>query len=446
MNSKKDKLLFIGKWAIIVVILLMFYLFAYFPGAMSSDSFSQWAQMSTFRFGDWHPILSSLFFYLCTRVWYSPASVVIAQIVILSVIYLSGMYELIKIGVSKIVLSITILVFAIYPANGLMLINLWKDVMFSIMLLWMTINLFKIIQSNGSWLNSKVNSTIFIINSLGVMLFRHNGIVSFVLVMVFMAVAFKKNLKVNLILTTIILASYLIISGPVYTYLGNVKSSNFEAFSIPMQQVAAVIKYDGVMNSSEKEFFNKILPLEVWKDQYNPLVVDYIKFNPQFNKEFAVQNKGEFIRNWISVVLKNPQIATKAYLDQTGLVWNLWSWINPPTREIIENDFGLKNTIVIPKVKGLAERIISFTNINSALRLIFWKPSLWLYISIISGIIIAKQLSKKYLLLLIPILSNAFVFMIATPAQDYRYMYANFLIAAFLIPIAVHTLWARREI
>jgi hypothetical protein len=444
MISKRESL-FLCSWAVIIILCLSFYLIAYYPGAMSSDSISQWSQMIEFRFNNWHPIISSLFYYICTRVWYSPASVVVAHIFILTAIFLSGVYVLIRMNISKVIISICLIVFALYPANGLMAINLWKDVMYSYMLLWMTIILLQIVYSKGNWLNSNVHKAFFIVNSLGVLLFRHNGMLTFIAVMLALVVGYRKYIKTNVILTSIILITYFIVSGPIYTALGNVKRDNFESFGIPMQQVAAVIKYDGVMTDEQKEFFNKILPLEVWKSEYHPLVTDYLKFNTNFNMEFAVEHKMDFIKNWANVVINNPKIALEAYLNQTSIVWKFVSWTNLPQRIIIDNNLGLGNTMISYKLTGLANAIFDFTKKNDTCLVVFWRPAIWLYSSIAAGIIIALYRGRKYLLLLVPILSNALAFMLATPAQDYRYQYVNFLIAALLIPLAVHLLFFNKN-
>jgi len=446
--SKHEKIfLIIG--AIIILACLSFYLIAYFPGSMTVDSIEQWSQMLNFRFNSWHPVISTLFYYLCTRIWYSPASVAIAQILILTGVFVSGIYMLIKLKVNKVILAITILFFALYPTNGFLVIVLWKDIMYSIMLLWMTIILLQILFSKGEWINSKSHKAIFILDSLGVLFLRHNGILTFVFVMIALAIIYREYMKINIKLTAVILIIYFVVSGPGFKLMGVVVDPSVETLGIPMQQVAAVIKYNGKMSDRQKEFFNRILPLKLWASEYNPYSTNPIKFNSKFDVVYASEHKGEFIKNWMPLLINNPELTLKAYLKHTSMIWKIKplqdSYTYTVTVGIIDNNLGLKNNMISPAINKLANRILSIT-LESGKMIFYWRPALWLYLSILAGIIIAKVKGIEFILLLVPIVSNAMAFMIATPAQDYRYQYANFLIAAILVPLAVQLMVSRRQV
>ena len=447
MISKEDKI-FLSFGAIIIILCLSFYLIAYFPGSMSTDSVSQWSQMITFKFTNWHPVISTLFYYLCTRIWYSPASVAIAQILILTAVFLSGIYMLLKMKVNKVILAITIIFFSLYPTNGFLVIALWKDIIYSIMLLWATIILLEILHSQGEWIKSRSHKLIFTVNSLGILFFRHNGILTFVFVVAALVIIYREYFKAYFILTTVILLVYFIVSGPGFKLLKVVNEPSVEVLGIPMQQVAAVIKYNGNISEGQKEFFSRILPLELWKSEYNPYSTNPIKFHSKFDVTYASEHKIEFIKNWLSLVKNNPVITAKAYLKHTSMIWKVTplqdSYTYTVTAGITTNNLGLKNYLISPEINKFANRVLSFTQ-ESGKMILFWRPALWLYVSIIAAIIIAKYKGFQYLILLIPMLSNALAFMIATPAQDYRYQYANFLIAAILVPLAVQLIASRKH-
>ncbi len=448
MISKGDKgFLIIGLFTL--TLCFAFYLIAFYPGFMSVDSVEQWRQLVEFKFNNWHPVVSTLFYYLCTRFWYSPASVAAAQIIILSMVFIYGIYVLIKLKVNKIILAVTILFFGLYPVNGLMSITLWKDIMYSIMLLWMTIIILEILITRGEWLGSRLHRTYFIVDALGVIFFRHNGILTFTLIIISLAIIYKKYRKKSIGIIMIVAIIYFIVTIPVFNALKVAKEPSVEALGIPMQQVAAVIKHKGMLNQHQKEFFNRILPLELWASEYNPYSTNPIKFHDRFDVEYAASNKKEFIENWVVLLINNPAVSVEAYLKQTSMIWRVVplpdSYTYTLTPGIAKNDFGFKTIVLNQGITYRANRILSYT-LDSDKMVYFWRPALWLYIGIVAALITVCFKGRKYLLLLIPMVSNSMAFMIATPAQDYRYQYANLLIAAILVPLAIHAVLTRKQV
>lgn len=450
MIDKKDKK-FIYISSIALILYLSLYLIAFFPGVITADSLSQWRQMTAFKFEDWHPVMHTLFNYLITRIWYSPASIVIAQILILTAVYMYGIISLKNIGVSKRILILSIAVFALYPANGFMIIALWKDVLYSIMLLLMTIILINIITTDSEWITKKSNIFLFCLSSFGVLFFRHNGLLVFVFVMFVLVIFYRKFFKFYFGIGISMLIIYFIITGPIYSLAGVEKTSSTEALGIPMQQIGAVISYNGNLNEEQKVFLNKILDLDIWKERYtyNPYVTDYVKFHEKFDREFLEQHKGEFIKNWIAIVKQNPTLTLKAYLKHTSIVWSIpqlkGAYTNKVNPAVDKNDFGLHQSIINNNITYLGKQLREFTGKNNLIQVIFWRPALWFYLSILSIAVIAIKYKAKSVVAIAPLFANVGSLMIAIPAQDYRYLYSNFLIAAIIIPWLIHCISLRKS-
>lgn len=442
MKDKRKILLLASGFAILFISFLL-YLIACYPGVMTTDSFYQWREFVTGKYYDWHPVAYTLFMYLCTRVWYSPASVVLVQIIFLSAAFIYGINVLIKTGVNKKLIFAAVILFALYPVNGFMITVLWKDIIYSIMLLWMTILLINIVKTECSWMNSRINTAAFIICSLGVLFFRYNGVLTICCIILMLIFAYKKYAKTFIILGAGLVTAYFIIIGPVSSMAGVVKIPNVETLGIPMQQVAAVIYYNGNMTGEQRNFFNKVLPLQNWRLNFNPYSANPLKFDKKFNTDFILKHKSEFIRLWLSAVVHNPVITAKEYLKQTSMVWNIVpfhdSYVHSTTLSIDTNEFGL-HSINISRTIHDIYHIIYHITIFDKMQLLFWRPALWLYASITAGIILAVKLKKKLLILLVPVVSNALAFMAAIPDQDYRYQYVNVLVGFILIPLAIQAL------
>lgn len=429
-----------------LAVVFFFYLLGCFPGVMTTDSLYQWREFITHKYYSWHPVAYSLFQYICTRIWYSPASVVIAQAVTLISIFIYGINTLIKIGVKKKILLITIILFALYPANGFMTITLWKDIIYSSMLLWMTIMLINILNTEGMWIKKKCNIGAFLICSMGILFFRYNGILTICAIMLALILLYRSYYKILTAMFVGLVAAYFIAMGPISNSAGVVKIPNAEELGIPMQQVAAVIHFDGRLTDKQKVFFNNILPLETWKEKYDPYTTNPLKFDKQFNVGFIVKHKKEFVNNWINVMINNPIITTKAYLRHTSIVWKIipfrGAYTYTASLGIEENEFGIHSITISSLVTNIIRKIFDFTN-NPIPLILFWRPALWLYISVLSGITLKLKYKLKALLVLVPLVSNAAAFMVATPSQDFRYQYGNVLIGFILLPLAFQVLHSK---
>jgi hypothetical protein len=60
-------------YSIPMILVWTIYLFTFWPGLMSSDSFGQWHEIVTGVFYDAHPAIHTLTMWLITRLWFSPA-------------------------------------------------------------------------------------------------------------------------------------------------------------------------------------------------------------------------------------------------------------------------------------------------------------------------------------------------------------------------------------
>ena len=119
---------------------------------MTNDSIDQWAQMLAFKFTDWHPAFHTLTNWLITRFWLSPATVVLAQIIALSVVLGWGLDVVRRFGAPRWMPWLMISIFAFMPSTGHMVIMLWKDVFYSISVVAFTILIFKITMTEGTWI------------------------------------------------------------------------------------------------------------------------------------------------------------------------------------------------------------------------------------------------------------------------------------------------------
>jgi Family of unknown function (DUF6020) len=418
-------------YSIPMILIWIIYLIAYYPAVMSIDSLSQWNQMTTGSYWDGHPVIHTLFNKLITSIYYSPAAIVLSQIVITALIIGFGLYSFEKIGVKKVYLYLIILFFMFVPTFGFMVIILWKDILFSSFLLLYTIIIINVVYTKGDYLIPMKNKAFIIIISVVVCLFRHNGLMVFIGTSIMLLIYFKTKFKDNLIIIALTSIIFLVVKGPFYNYLNVSETSSNEALAIPTQQIAYVIKENGSLSDSEADYFNSILPLEEWKKSYNKFSVDPIKMHSDFKKEIITNDMGTFLKNWISVLRKNPSLCYEAYKNQTNIIWNYNSIVNIAHMRITENELGLKNIIVNNKISHSIKSLFKVTT-ETKLAWILWKPAIYMYFSILFIIITALKYGKSATIILAPMLLNIFTYLLAIPAPDFRYLYSNLLIFPFI--------------
>lgn len=68
------------------------------------------------------------------------------------------------------------------------------------------------------------------------------------------------------------------------------------------------------------------MPLEKYKDNYSPGLVDHFKWSSDFNTEFFNTHQSEFIKVWLSLLVKNPKLYLEAWELNTCGFWGLSFW------------------------------------------------------------------------------------------------------------------------
>ncbi|GHV18610.1 hypothetical protein AGMMS49959_00840 [Planctomycetales bacterium] len=151
-------------------------LLAKFPGYMSDDTVGQWGQAHSLVFDDVHPVIHTLAMYVLSRLVDHYAFVVLGQIIAfsLAVGYLMATLEAWGIGKKTLVFIGAIIILNPYTINIMMVV--WKDVAFTILLTYavaMTINIYL---SHGRWLEKNTHIGLFALTVGLASLVRHNGI------------------------------------------------------------------------------------------------------------------------------------------------------------------------------------------------------------------------------------------------------------------------------
>lgn len=458
----------------------LLYWLAYRPGIFTVDSSMQFNQgMGLTRYSAWHPPIHTLLLKMNYALFGTMNYYFLIFITLTALLIVFILYRLTKAGMPNIFFVLISLFYAFYPINGYYMNTFWKDIPYMVLLLVYTYLLFEISKSNGKILKNIPFVFSFTLLTFLVIEFRKNALLVMVVVSLMLIIKYRAYWKQLLFPIVLPLIGFMIIQGPVFNHYNVKKGPSTEALAVPMQQIGATYKY-GKIPLESKEFFDKMLPEEEWKEKYKELSVDPLKFSPKFNQEFAEENIGLFLKHWAKTLPANFDIYVEAYLKHTRALWqfnkpeDIYTYVISTTRftnnptfghslavEVYkpskENDNAYKHYLeefegetnlmskeeYYAKIENIEQQLMKEQNTNNKKLFdyfnknadvirentkYFANPGVVAILILLCSIIL---LLKKNFIIVLPVLINYFTLLIAAPATDFRYLYGS----AFTLPI-----------
>jgi hypothetical protein len=373
-----------------------------------------------------------------TFIWDSPAIIAIFQIGLLALA--SGFlgYTLERFLFPKKYIWFGLVLLALSPVNAIYSITIWKDVVYSAFLLLFSIILFILVKTAVKETRKLSFLIMFVLVSLCLVFFRHNGFPVFVVTMIMTIIMYRAYWKRLTTVTLLIIAVHQLVTGPLYTKMEVIPSDPQEALSIPTQQIAAIVTGEGNLTDTQLQYINRLMPLPLWEEKYNPYSVDSIKFSwGDYDRFVIYDNPKQYASMWGNMVLANPGLAAEGLFNQTSLVWQM----NEPedgytskyvTNIYLNNEFGLKNHVLEPAITNLAR---TYLYKAEKLEELIWRPAVYTTLALLFIFIAYLRNDWRAWLLIFPIALNTGSVFVAIPAQDFRYLFSNslFLYLAFFI-------------
>ena len=412
------------------------FLLTFYPGMMTTDSNVEWGQMVSGRFSDSHLVFFSIFLWLVTRIWYSPAAVVTFQIILLSLTVAWGVNILEKQGLPQWGPWSLASIFAFAPLNGNMVVVVWKDIPYSICLLLFSLMILKIIFSNGQWMRTKTAWVWLGLVSLCLASFRHNGppipLISLPLLIIFYRTIWIPIVKAIVIFIIL----YLLIQGPIFNILGVDRSIGIKQQSL-LFHIAAHIKKGAPLTQEEIVMAEKILPLNQW--EYDCCSVVSIFSAKDFSFDRLSQNVTTIQKLSFELALKEPKVELQHFVCSSALVWRLPSqcgsttWVPVTKSRWIGAKYGgfFKEISLLPAVTPFLSAFLIEIRTNPLLT-IFIAPAVYLYLLIYNTIIFVYRTHHyKALLFMTPACLQTIILALVMVASEFRFQFGVYLIGLF---------------
>lgn len=437
------------------------YLLCFYPAIMTFDSLYQWQQTITGHYTDWHPVLSTLLIGMARFFWDSPASMVLLQIIALSLVAGWGLKVMEELGAPRISVWMACLLFAISPLNGAFVVTIWKDIPYGIALLALTILVARIVTSDGQWLAGKLNCVVLGVVLTFCMLLRHNGIAAAFGTPILLLAGYRRYWRALLGALALCAAITVIFKGPVFYALKVKPAISEDGCSLRyygmMTQIAAHIAAQTPLTSKEREYLNRIKPLEpAW---YYHKYYDFpISQQNKFNWSVILEHPAQFLRCYAALTLRRPLVNLRHCLNRAQSIWrpclteeslkkgavfnigvgalpdNQWRYITPPD-SVPEIEINLPEITQSPKLPRLSNILARWLIDSQSGRWNIWQSSNYLYLFLLGTAWAAwRARNAKIVFLVAPLLLHTALLIIFIPGMQSRYQYPVFLIA--------HVFWA----
>ncbi|MCI8417915.1 MAG: hypothetical protein HFI33_10570 [Lachnospiraceae bacterium] len=427
------------KFLIICLVLLLLpagiNLYAYNPGISTEDTFGCMVENAHNLRGmlDWHPAFYCMVLKAILNVWDSTYSVIFVQYFFWAYVMAEGIFYLRKKGIRDSVLLAIAFLLGICPANFLFINTIWKDIPYTLSILWSVIILAKLTLDFKEYKRKWYIYLELFVSLNGIFLYRKNGIVPFILIVIAILIFLWKNKRV-LVTLAITMAAIVTIKGPVYQYFEVENPGKFGIYIGLSQDILGVYYAGGEVSEETLKMINIMT-------SYNIAEYDYVPTWSRSSYRLNVQPM-EFIKNYLNTFIKNPIIMTRAIIAREDLLWNVY----PGQDAIIScvnctktmDDFGEWNNYYPRRVYNnlypIMARLTAYSANNQLFASIIWRCG-FLSLLTLGAILIMIWTKgiKRYLLITIPIIGHILSLLLSTGWTDFRYFWPINIVNVFLL-------------
>lgn len=434
----------------IMIVCWLPYMLTWFPGGVYSDTLNVIAQASgTAPLSNQHTLLYSLEWYVCLKlardhVFIACALMMGFQALVMAAVCSYTASWLNRHGLGRAGFVLTVAFFALCPLFPYYVVSLWKDTTFSAFTLWYCICFADAVLARGQIARMKVAA--LCLSTLLVAFSRNNGKYIVLAATLLLLIVCRRHIveaMAHLVAPLFaVLLVILVVQGPIYSRLGVDTSSTVESLGVPMQQVARVIAYNGYISPESESVFFSIMPREMWKEAYRPLLVDSIKWNPSFNTAALSENLSDFVRAYIETGLHNPRLYLEGFLMSNAGFWNPLVGSNENVAYV---QLGMWNGSTVPQFDVIES--VSGISLRSVLQPHFFiSCASFALIMLISLAVLAANRCWSWCCALVPMLLLWGTLIIASPiAYSLRYCYALVLAIPMFVSFPVLALRGKRN-
>ena len=306
----------------VITLLWILPFLAVYPGYFCYDAKTQLIQYQDGEWSAWQPVVHTLLMgglvvNLGNDVLGS-LSIGLTIYCILQALLIIATFSYLVVFLAKrkvptIVLVVGTLLFAINPMIQILSFATIKVTFFTCFFAFLLMFLIEMLEDPAVYFSRKRNLIKFIVVAILMSLFRKQGIYILMVLLPILCLFLYKYWKKLLVMFATAIVLVFAFFGPVSNCLHIKKSPTSEILSIPIQQIAAVVKNNRDSITEEEWTTIKRYFDEESLAHYIPQISDPVK--DRFKNNELKQDKMSFVKLWIQLGLKNKQVYSNAFID-----------------------------------------------------------------------------------------------------------------------------------
>jgi hypothetical protein len=412
------------------------YLLAFWPGILTEDSIEQWTDMTSGVIRGYHSPLQTTLHWLLTRLWFSPAIIIVAQIAALSAAYAMVARECAARNAPRWLLNTTTLLVAAWPANGFLVVTLWKDVPYSIALLWITALTLRLARLGSAPSVGRFDVALMAVALTAASTFRHNGLPTVALFVVLLIRAVPVPRRSAWHVAALTVAGVLAIQFGLFRLLRVQSYHPAYRDQTILHQTAAAMRPGTAYTPDDFAALGRIMPIANWVQDYRcesviPTLVSVLAHSPAEDYE---RLRPALRTAWWHALTRSPWNIVRHHACVSGLIWNPAASYTLVATSIVDNGDGLQTQPVLPSINRLLSAVLSATS-SQPWRALLWDPAVHLLV-VAGGVAWARQRRADRLTVLaltLPLLHTV-VLLVAIPSAEYRLQYPVVL-GSLVVPL-----------
>ena len=353
------------------------------------------------------------------------------QVILLIWIFVFMFKYMKKIKISNSLVLFSILFIGLSPIIITYSICAIKDTPSAIFNLLYVIFLLQIVRNFNSIFKNKIRLMFLIITILMVLMLRNNGIHTFLLSFPWLFLMYRNKWKKILITMMIPIIIFTTYNKMILPSLNVSDGSVRESLSVPIMQIARLIKYkQEVFSNEDKEIINKVLNFEQAGRYYNYEIADDVK--NLYNKDTSDKELKDFLGVWFKYLKKYPFM----YIDSVFSSTFGYFYPEKNMNMLFLYDYGFKGNGLLEissntYFAGVRSVYNKLLNIYYKMPFFINKVAYYTWFLLLSVIYIIYKKKYKYIVPLTPLLAILLSCIFSPVNGSFRYI----LPIIFSIPI-----------
>jgi hypothetical protein len=408
----------------------------WYPGFGSSDTIDQFGQIAAGTYFNHHPAIHTLYLDIISLGGSRPGLVALFQLVVFGVLLAYAAKWLVAAGVPTWMAVGVAWLLGLSPAVAPTTLALWKDVPFGLMMMWAWVELLALAvlrdRANRPWPVIRLGVAL-----AGVWLLRGNGPLTVLPIILVLAWVYRHRLRVvGIALGTIVVAVFLTM-GPLYSLL-DVEGDSIEPAQVFLPDVAAsYVSEPETFTEADEDLLEAVAPPLIWTTEYDCYDSTPLLFHPMVDQTPVRETPGPYRSLELAVLTRDFDSVLGHRLCAANFVFSpvqpADAYFHRPPYDFPPNTLGLVRSPISDRAFAVTDAVWRWAEVDSRLWLT-WRPAILLLPALAAVVVFAFR-ARRFLLPSALLVAHTLNVMATSPAQEFRYAYPLYLMAALTLPL-----------